>query len=69
MTKQKVLKRLEIDSLEMVVRISLAKVDEIVKQVMDILAKQKVNLRYMQSLIGSLYFACRVITPDHFVDG
>ena len=54
---------LEIDSEEMVVRIPVSKLQEIKQKVHEILAKKKCTLKKMQSLIGSLNFACRAITP------
>lgn len=54
---------LEIDSEEMVVRIPMQKVQEIIERIGIILGREKVTLRMMQSLIGSLNFACRAIVP------
>lgn len=54
---------LEIDSEQMVIRIPLPKVHEIIQRIQDILSKEKVTLRTMQSLIGVLNFACRAIVP------
>ena len=54
---------LEIDSEEMVVRIPQAKVNEIVQKIEQLLRFKKCTLRQMQSLIGSLNFACRAILP------
>lgn len=54
---------LEIDSDEMVIRIPLPKVEEILLRIQEFLARKKVTLREMQSLIGVLNFACRAIVP------
>ena len=54
---------LEIDSEEMVVRIPMPKIKEITQKTEDLLAHAKCTLKQMQSLIGSLNFACRAITP------
>ena len=47
----------------MVVRIPKDKIEELVGKIKFILTKQKVTLRQMQSLIGSLNFCCRAIIP------
>ena len=60
---------LELDSIHMVVRIPRDKIEELVEKnhvnsdKTHILTKQKVTLRQMQSLIGSLNFCCRAIIP------
>lgn len=54
---------LELDSVQMVVRIPMSKVTELGEKIRDMLKKQRVTLRVMQSLIGSLNFACRAIIP------
>ncbi|MBV2113440.1 MAG: hypothetical protein KUF82_21005 [Candidatus Thiodiazotropha sp. (ex Ctena orbiculata)] len=54
---------LEIDSEEMVIRIPKSKIDEITQKIEEILPRQKCTLKQMQSLIGSLNFACRAVTP------
>jgi len=54
---------LELDSDEMVVRIPKEKISEIVDKIKHVLSKDKVTLRVMQSLIGSLNFACRAVVP------
>ena len=54
---------LELDSGEMVVRIPRDKVIEIIGKIKDMLSHEKTTLREMQSLIGSLNFACRAIAP------
>ena len=53
---------LEIDSEQMVVRIPMPKIKEIIQKIEDLLAHAKCTLKQMQSLIGSLNFACRAIT-------
>ena len=54
---------LELDSEEMVVRIPLSKLEEIKLKINKFLTHKKCTLRQMQSLIGSLNFACRAILP------
>ena len=54
---------LEIDSIEMVIRMPIDKVNEIILKIEAILCKEKVTLKIMQSLIGSLNFACKAIIP------
>ena len=54
---------LELDSEDMVVRIPLSKLVEIKQKINDLLGRKKCTLRQMQSLIGSLNFACRAILP------
>ncbi|MCG8031789.1 MAG: hypothetical protein JAZ03_06400 [Candidatus Thiodiazotropha taylori] len=54
---------LEIDSEDMVVRIPDGKLEEVKQKIQDVLAQKKCTLRQMQSLIGSLNFACRAIVP------
>lgn len=54
---------LELDSDEMVVRMPTDKIKEIIARIKLALTKEKVTLRFMQSLIGQLSFASRVIYP------
>ena len=54
---------LELDSDEMVVRIPKSKIEEIRQKIRVILASKKCSRKQMQSLIGSLNFACRAIVP------
>lgn len=54
---------LEIDSIQMRIRIPLEKICEIIAKVNVLLSKSKCTLNQMQSLIGSLQFACRAIVP------
>ncbi|MCG7866997.1 MAG: hypothetical protein JAY74_11590 [Candidatus Thiodiazotropha taylori] len=54
---------LEIDSVEMVIRIPREKIEEISQKIQELLNRHKCTLKQMQSLIGSLNFACRAITP------
>ena len=54
---------LELDSIEMVVRIPKAKILEIIEKIEWVLSKDKITLKQMQSLIGSLNFCCRAIVP------
>ncbi|XP_053390337.1 uncharacterized protein LOC123546117 [Mercenaria mercenaria] len=52
---------LELDSNQMVVRIPITKILEVVQKIKDILAQPKSTLKKVQSLIGSLNFCCRAI--------
>ena len=52
---------LELDSAELVVRIPKIKIVELQEKIHSIVQKQKINLKQMQSLIGSLNFVCRAI--------
>ena len=54
---------LELDSCDMVVRIPREKIIEISSKIRKILGKRKCFLHEMQSLIGSLNFACRAVAP------
>lgn len=54
---------LELDSVHMVVHISMPKIAKLVKKIEMVLAKEKVTLLKMQSLIGSLIFCCRAMIP------
>lgn len=54
---------LELDSIHMVVRIPQEKIGELLQKIELVLSKEKVTLRQMQSLIGSLNFCCRAIIP------
>ena len=54
---------LELDSDEMVVRVPMAKVHEIIQKIEAVLSKRKATLKTIQSLIGVLQFACRAIIP------
>ena len=53
----------ELDSEEMVICIPMQKIEEIRAKIKDIMKKKKCTLKQMQSLIGSLNFACRAIIP------
>ena len=54
---------LELDSVDMVVRIPMDKIVELIGKIDMVLHKEKVTLKQMQSLIGSLNFCCRAIVP------
>ena len=54
---------LELDSIDMVVRMPKSKIEEIVLQIQVVLSSKKVTLKVMQRLIGLLNFATRVIIP------
>ena len=54
---------LEIDSVEMVVRMPMQKVQEIISKIRFVKDQKKVTLKCMQQLIGVLNFATRVIVP------
>lgn len=54
---------LELDSVKMEVRIPLAKIEELVSKIKEMLSKSKAKVKDIQSLIGSLNFCCRAIPP------
>ena len=54
---------LEIDSMEMVVRMPKEKIEELISKIRLVRDKKTVKLQVMQQLIGSLNFATRVIVP------
>ena len=54
---------LEIDAVNQVVSVPAAKLVRIVNKVNDAIALDALSLRALQSLIGSLSFICRAITP------
>ena len=54
---------IEIDTEEMVLRLPRDKLDELKSQLQNMLTKHKVTLRELQSLIGLLNFACKVVSP------
>lgn len=54
---------IEFDTVKMVMRLPEEKLVELKSKITQILNTKKVTLKVMQSLIGSLNFACRVIAP------
>ena len=54
---------LELDSDEMVVRLPMDKVHDIIQKIEAAMSKRKVTLKALQSIIGVLQFACRAIIP------
>ena len=52
---------LEIDSMNQIITIPLNKLKEIEEKIKAVLRKNKVTLKELQSLIGSLNFACRAV--------
>ena len=54
---------LELDSVHMEVRIPQDKIIEVISSIKLVLTKDKVTLKIMQSLIGTLNFFCRAIVP------
>lgn len=54
---------LEINTLEMVIKIPQDKLNEVKSKLHEILGKKKVTLRELQSLVGSLNFCARAIPP------
>lgn len=54
---------LELDSIEMVVRMPIEKIDELISKIQFVQNAKRVTLKVMQQLIGSLNFATRVIVP------
>ena len=55
---------LEIDSMNQTITIPLTKLKEIEEKIKAVLNKSKVTLKELQSLIGSLNFACRAFYTD-----
>ena len=53
----------EIDTSDMTLRLPSDKLDELLQKISFVLKSKKVTLREMQSLLGSLNFACRVVVP------
>lgn len=54
---------LEINTVNLTIKIPVTKVAEICEKLHHFLTKSKVTLREMQSLIGALHFACRAVRP------
>lgn len=54
---------IELDTKQMCMRLPMPKVKELQENIVYLLGKKKVTLKEMQSLIGSLNFACRVVRP------
>lgn len=54
---------LEIDSVDMSVKMPVSKIIELRSKITLVLNRSKVTLQEMQSLIGSLSFACRAVKP------
>ena len=54
---------IEFDTIKMVMRLPKDKLVELKQRISQILNSKKVTLKVMQSLLGSLNFACRVIAP------
>jgi hypothetical protein len=54
---------LQIDTIKQTVTIPGGKVDEIILKIQTMLNQSKVTLKQLQSLIGSLNFACRAVAP------
>lgn len=52
---------LELNSKEMVVRIPLEKINEVITKIQNLLSKKKARVKEIQSLVGSLNFCCRAI--------
>ena len=62
-TKSLVVLGLQIDSVAQTVTIPLEKLVEIREKIKTVMQMKKVSLKQLQSLIGSLNFACRAIAP------
>jgi hypothetical protein len=60
---------LKIDTKKQTVTIPLEKLEEIVLKIKIVLKKSKVTLKQLQSLIGSLKFACRAVAPGRVGNG
>ncbi|MES9905170.1 MAG: reverse transcriptase domain-containing protein, partial [Sedimenticola sp.] len=54
---------LELDSVRMQVRVPIDKVHVLCEQILDTLQHRSIQLKPLQSLIGSLNFMCRAISP------
>ena len=54
---------IELDTINMVMRLPQEKVSEIKERIISCLNCHKITLRELQSLIGILNFACQVIVP------
>ena len=54
---------LEIDSIAETLKIPQAKLEELREKIFKALSRKKLSLKEMQSIIGSLNFACRAIAP------
>lgn len=54
---------IEVDTLNMSMRLPKDKVESAIQDIKAMYKRKKVSLRDIQSLIGTLNFACRVITP------
>lgn len=52
---------LEIDTIEMVIRVPRVKVEEVVQSIRSVLPKSKVKLKELESLVGSLAFCARAM--------
>lgn len=53
----------EFDTVEMVMRLPIDKIDKLKEKLVNCLGLKKITLRELQSLIGMLNFACQVIVP------
>ena len=54
---------LQINTQKQTVTIPMEKLDENVKKIKTMLKQKKVTLKQLQSMIGSLNFACRAVAP------
>jgi hypothetical protein len=54
---------LKIDTKKQTVTIPAGKLEEMVQKIKSVLKLSKVTLKQLQSLIGSLNFACRAVAP------
>ena len=54
---------IEFDTVHMVLRLPSEKLSNLRLQILSILEKKKVSLRELQSMLGLLNFACRVVRP------
>ncbi|XP_033761537.1 uncharacterized protein LOC117343303 [Pecten maximus] len=53
----------EFDTNDMIIRLPLDKLLDLKEKILGILSLKKITLEKLQSLIGSLHFACRVVRP------
>lgn len=54
---------IEIDTVEMIMKLPIEKIHEIRLKITEVMKLKKATLKQLQSLLGLLNFACRVIAP------
>ena len=53
----------ELDTMKMIMRLPAEKVAKLKQQILKVLSMNKITLKEMQSLLGLLNFACKVVSP------